>query len=294
MGLDINSVRFLIQARRSGVEFGEVLTFGRQDLNVFPNKMVQLLEAAGYDATRFKGQDKALHAEPCFLSLGATKVHSMDVSDFEGASVVHDLNQPITVALKERFDVVYDGGTLEHVFNFPTALKNCMEMVRVGGRFFTHTVANNWCGHGFYQFSPELFYRALSRENGFEVERMIIHRAGPYGGWYEVADPERIRSRVELITFSPVMLLVQARRIASVPIFSQSPQQSDYTPRWQSRSTSGEDGQPLPNPYSAPRPWLSRYLPGLARLLHVIKIGVGLYWKQSLLNRKCFRPARKF
>jgi hypothetical protein len=274
------------------MEFGEVLTFGRQDLNVFPNKMVQLLEAAGYDAARFQGQDKALHSEPCFLSLGATKVHSMDVSDFEGASVVHDLNQPIPVALKERFDVVYDGGTLEHVFNFPTALKNCMEMVRVGGRFFTHTVTNNWCGHGFYQFSPELFYRALSRENGFEVERMIIHRAGPYGSWYEVADPELIRSRVELITFSPVMLLVQARRTASVPIFSQSPQQSDYTPRWQS-GTSSEDGKPLPNPYAAPRPWLARYLPGLARLLHVIKIGVGLYWKQSLLNRKCFRPARK-
>src|SRR5213075_592591 len=263
MGLDINSVRFLIQARRSGVEFGEVLTFGRQDLNVFPNKMVQLLEGAGYDAARFKGPDKALHAEPCFLSLGATKVHSMDVSDFEGASVVHDLNQPITVPLKARFDVVYDGGTLEHVFNFPTALKNCMEMVRVGGRFFTHTVANNWCGHGFYQFSPELFYRALSRENGFELERMVAHRAGPYGAWYEVKDPEQIgaEARVELCSVSPIMLLIQARRVAAVPVFARAPQQSDYTPRWEQKPVE-PGGVPAVNPYAAPRPGLSRSFPG--------------------------------
>jgi hypothetical protein len=293
MGLDINSVRFLIEARRTGTEFGEVLTFGRQDLNVFPARMVQLLEAAGFAATAFKGQDRALHAEPCFVSLGARKVHSMDVSGFEGASVIHDLNQPIGAELKERFDVVYDGGTLEHVFNFPIALKNCMEMVKVGGRFFTHTVANNWCGHGFYQFSPELFFRALSAENGFELERMIIHRAGPYGRWYEVADPEKIQARVELVTFSPVMLLIRARRVAVTPIFARSPQQSDYSPRWKAQPAAGPGITPAPNPYAAPRPWLARFLPALARLLHVIKLGAALYWRQSLCNRKCFRPVKK-
>ena len=293
MGLDINSVRFLIDASRRGTKFGEVLTFGRQDLNVFPARMVKLLEAHGFNAAAFKGDAKALHAEPCFLSLGASKVYSMDVSGFEGASFIHDLNQPIGPELNERFDVVYDGGTLEHVFNFPTALKNCMQMVRVGGRFFTHTVANNWCGHGFYQFSPELFYRALSQENGFEVERLVAHRAGPYGRWYEVADPERIHSRVELLTFSPLMLLIQARRVKLTAIFAASPQQSDYTPRWRNQAASAPDGAPAPNPYAAPRPWLARFLPGLARLLHVIKIGVGIYWQQSLWNRKCFRPVKK-
>ena len=63
-----------------------------------------------------------------------------------------------------QFDVVYDGGTLEHVFNFPVALRNAMELLRPGGRLFTiHTCANNLCGHGFYQFSRELFYRTLSQ-----------------------------------------------------------------------------------------------------------------------------------
>jgi hypothetical protein len=34
--------------------------------------------------------------------------------------------------------------------------------------------ANNQMGHGFYQFSPELFHRVLSTENGFRVRAMYI------------------------------------------------------------------------------------------------------------------------
>ena len=86
----------------------------------------------------------------------------MDASSFEGATVVHDLNLPITEALKGRFDVVCDAGTIEHVMNFPTAIRNCMEMVRVGGHLILGTPANNFFGHGFYQFSPELWFRLFS------------------------------------------------------------------------------------------------------------------------------------
>ena len=291
MGLDINAVRFLIQARQQGVQFGEVLTLGRQDLNVYPKKMAEVFDAHGLPSQAFKGEDKVHHAEPCFLALGAKKVHSMDVSAFEGAEFVHDLNQLIGPELKERFDVVYDGGTLEHVFNFPMALKNCMEMTRVGGQLFLHTIANNYCGHGFYQFSPELFFRALGAENGFKIESMIVHRVGPYGRWYEVSDPEQIRSRVEVITFSPLQLLLRAKRVAAVPIFERTPQQSDYTPRW-TGPVSDQPTTPQVD-YTPPRPFLSKYLPAVARLLHVIKIGFRTYKSMSLWNRKCFRPVNK-
>lgn len=289
MGLDINSVLFLIDARKRGTEFGEVLTLGRQDLNVYPTKMAHVLESHGYPAQAFKGDDKVLYAEPCFLSLGAKKVHSLDMSNFEGAGFVHDLNQPIPPELKERFDLVYDGGTLEHIFQFPTALKNCMEMVRPGGHLFIHTGTNNWCGHGFYQFSPELFFRAFSEENGFEVTRMVLHRVGPYGSWFEVTDPNAIRSRVELVSFTPVQLLIQAKRARSTNVFAKAPQQSDYTPRWQP----AKPGDPPPISYEPPRPRLARLLPGAARLINVFKVGLGLLRTHTLRNRRSFRPVTK-
>ena len=289
MGLDINAVRFLIDARKRGADFGDVLTLGRQDLNVYPAKMVHMLESHGFPATAFKGDAKALYSEPCFLSLGAKKVSSMDFSDFEGANFVQDLNKPVGADLKERFDLVYDGGTLEHVFNFPVALQNCMEMVKPGGHLFIHTGTNGYCGHGFYQFSPELFYRALSPENGFEVARMVLHRVGPYGGWYEVADPNAVRARVELVSLTPMQLLIQAKRTRVTTLFATAPQQSDYTARWQP----ARPGDPPPVSYEQTRPALAKALPGVARLLNVFKNGLGLLRTHTLWNRKSFRSVPK-
>jgi SAM-dependent methyltransferase len=281
MGLDINAVQFLISARQKGTRFDQTLMLGRQGLNVYPRKMVSLLEKHGLPAEKFKAANaECAYAEPFFEALGGIRVESLDFSNFEGAKFVHDLNLPIPASMKEQFDVVYDGGTLEHVFNFPNALRNAMELLRPGGRLFIQNCANNLCGHGFYQFSPELFYRALSPENGFEVERMVIHRVGPYGGWWEVSDPNTIRERVELITFTPMHLMVQAHRTEVKEVFAKMPQQSDYTVRWTAEK---------PEPEAVKTP----LFPRLSRLLHVLKMGVQFYRRQSLGNRRFFSRTRR-
>jgi hypothetical protein len=257
-------------------------------LNVYPAKMRAVLAEAGLPNELFApGAPDTGYAEPVFKSLGARNIWSLDASGFEGAEFTHDLNQPIGADLKARFDLVYDGGTLEHVFNFPMALQNCMEMVRENGRFFMHTVANNWCGHGFYQFSPELFYTVFCPDNGFEVERMILHAVGPYGRWYEVSNPQTIRSRVELFNSLPLQLLVQVRRAKITPLFNRIPQQSDYTPRW------AEQSPDQANPFAPSRPKLAKFLPGVARLIHVAKIGWHMWHNHSLRNRKNFQPVKK-
>jgi hypothetical protein len=291
MGLDINAVRFLIAARKDGVKLGEVLTLGRQDLNVYPLKLIRLFQSHGLSASEFRDGKGVVFAEPVFNQLGASRVYSLDASGFEGANFVHDLNAPIGSELKERFDFVYDGGTLEHIFNFPVALRNCMEMVRLGGRLMIHTVANNYCGHGFYQFSPELFYRALAPSSGYEIEKMIMHMIGPYGRWYEVSDPEEIRARVEFITFAPVQLLIRARRVRVEAVLANPPQQSDYTPRW--KTASGGNSVEATSSFAPSRPALAAWLPGVARLLHVTRMAWAMYRSQTVRNRRLFRPVRK-
>jgi hypothetical protein len=281
MAIDINPAQFLVAAKKKGVSFDRVLMLGRQVLHVAPPIMVDLLQRNQLPPDRFKnGQPGSGYAEPLFESLGAKQVDSMDNSDFEGAKLVHDLNQPIPPAWREQYDVVFDGGTMEHVFQFPTALKNGMELVREGGRLMMHTCANNLCGHGFYQFSPELFYRALGADNGFEVERMIVHRMGPYGSWYDVSDPNAIRSRVELISFTPVMMLVQARRTSIKPIFAKPPQQSDYSVLWQ-------------NAMPAPVKPENNNFAVLRRFTSAAKTGLEFYKRQSLFNRRFFKKTDK-
>lgn len=282
MGLDINAAELLIAARKKGVRFDRSVMLGRSSLHAFPQAVATVLEQNGLPAEKFKqAGPECAYAEPLFEALGATRVDTIDNSDYEGAKFVHDMNQPIPAEWREQFDVVYDGGTLEHVFNFPIALRNSMEMLRPGGRLFIHNCANNMCGHGFYQFSPELFYRALSPENGFEVERMIIHRIGPYGGWYEVKDPEDIKSRVELITFTPMLILVQAKRVAVKEIFARMPLQSDYVVKWQETDKTQVE--------QVKKPVFAR----LAQLIRGIKTGLEFYRRQSLGNRRFFRRIKR-
>lgn len=225
MGIDQNALKFLALARADGVDFSRTLTIGRQRLYV-PSDLVpeDLRTAVGASAEPY--------AEDLFRALGARDVSSLDRSSYEGATVLHDLGAPLPTDLSARHTLVFDAGTLEHVFNFPQALANCMQLVAPGGHLIVCTGANNFCGHGFYQFSPELFYRALSHEQGFSVLRMIACDARPGADWYAVRDPAAAGRRVEIVGPYQVMLMVLARRIADVEPFRQMPQQSDYERAW--------------------------------------------------------------
>jgi hypothetical protein len=122
---------------------------------------------------------------------------------------------------------------------------------------------------------------------------MIAHLVGPYGRWFEVSDPDRIRARVEAITFGPVQLLVQAQRKSVQPIFAKTPLQSDYSQRWEDPDAASAAVGVERKAWAASRPKLANVLPGLARLLHVLNIGFRTYYGLSMRNRRNFRPVKK-
>ncbi len=249
MAIVFNSAKFLAKLHSEKASFGRTLTLGRMNWLVRPENYADLravLLAAGLPPEGIGplfSPDRSVFAEDFFRLLGSEGVDAMDYSDYEGASIVHDLNQPIPADLENTFDLVYDGGCLEHVFNYPVGLANCLRMARVGGRVVLHTPCNNQAGHGFYQFSPELFFRVFSAENGFELEHVLIHetfRAAEGSAWYAVRDPAALGKRVGLDAGAPTMLLVSARKVEHVPPFRQPPLQSDYKPLWrEAQSGSG-------------------------------------------------------
>ncbi|CAO3441342.1 hypothetical protein [Azospirillum endophyticum] len=90
--------------------------------------------------------------------LGFETVQSVDASGFEGAEHVFDLNRPgLLEATRRRYDLIFDAGTLEHVFHLPNALANVAECLEEGGIVLHTLPMNNAVDHGFYQFSPTLF-----------------------------------------------------------------------------------------------------------------------------------------
>ena len=140
---------FPLSAERLGLHGSSVCTLGPQVFGITDRSFGALLKGVWRQAEPLLPADRArlYFADDVLLPLGY-HVDSMDASDYEGANIVHDLNLPIPPALRERYDLVWDGGTLEHIFNFPVAIFNAMHMVKVGGHLLLETPTNNQCGHG--------------------------------------------------------------------------------------------------------------------------------------------------
>jgi SAM-dependent methyltransferase len=240
MGFTAGDVKFLLSGLQLGIKTDSVLTLGHQSLHVRPGKVNEMLRSYGHPNT-VPSDIALLFADDIFEALGFKSYDSMDNADYESASILHDLNKPIPASLHGKFDLVWDGGTLEHVFNFPIAVANALQMVKVGGHVVFVLPANNQCGHGFYQFSPELFFWILVPENGYELIR--IYMTGK-GGPYHVADPASVGGRVELLNDNGALLMVHAKKIQEAQIFSTIPQQSDYVSLWdEAGEAKEEDGR---------------------------------------------------
>ncbi len=249
MGIDVNGARFLLDASRNGVNMERCATLGRQEMHLSARRLESVFRSFSVDLEE-GAAECMLDNNGCrgycegFLSrCGAKRITSFDNSAYEGATAVHDFNLPLPAEFEGRFSCVIDSGTLEHVFDFPTAIGNCMRMVEQGGHFLSITPCNNFMGHGFYQFSPELFYGVLSEKNGYAVERMFIFESGPDARWYRVAAPREVGGRVELANSAMTYLLVQARRTGVNVPQDITPQQSDYIPMW----VSGRSASPPPD-----------------------------------------------
>ncbi len=112
--------------------------------------------------------DNAPTPEDFYKGLGFDEVHTMDVSPYQGASHIHDLNKPLPAELAGQYDAVLSGGTLEHVFDIANALRCVAAMVKVGGTVICDAPMNNWIDHGFYQLSPTLKFDFFGA-NEFEL-----------------------------------------------------------------------------------------------------------------------------
>lgn len=236
MGLNINGVKFLLSAKTRGVSFNRILMIGRQSLAIKPNEIRQLLRLPmdrklKRDLLQLRlGSD--VYAEELFYILGAENIESMDKTNYEGATITHDLNLPVPEQLKNRYNVVLDGGSLEHIFNVPVALKQCMEMLKIGGHYVGLTPCNNYTGHGFYQFSPELFLRAFSSENGFEILDIVLYEEDGVSTWYKISEPEIRYRRITFQNKVPAHLLILAKKKETKSIFNDYPQQKMYEELW--------------------------------------------------------------
>jgi hypothetical protein len=246
MGIDRNGLKLLLYAKKKiGVDFSLTATIGRQEVHFKTKHLINALKSFKfqYKQSDIKEIINNKYAEFLFHYLGANKIDSFDCSDYESATFVQDFNLAIPDTFKEKYSAVIDGGSLEHIFNFPVAIKNCMEMIKPEGYFIAITPANNFMGHGFYQFSPELYYNIFQQTNGFEIKDVIIFSINSKR-FYHVKDPQKLRRRVNLINKTPTYLFIVAKKKSTKPIFNLTPQQSDYLIQWENSCSVRKNNPP--------------------------------------------------
>jgi hypothetical protein len=228
MGINAQVAAIIVYLRSHNFVGDELLSLGRQDKSFSLKDLRNINSSMGAGWT--ESQMKAAVTDPTaetFLNLSGFKVsRAIDASGFEGADIIHDLNCAIPERLQDITSFFYDGGTLEHVFDVATSFKNAFDLLRVGGIALFAPPANNLCGHGFYQFSPELFFRVLGA-NGFDSIHVYLVTAIRPTKWLKCVDPSRAGRRYQFYGGEPLQLIAiarKAKRLQSLVI----PQQSDY------------------------------------------------------------------
>jgi hypothetical protein len=172
MAIPANRAYQLAKTVKAARPRGLVATLGAQTVTTTDEDLERIAAALGLRLG--KGQ--------LFERLGLSGLESIDISDFEGATHLFDLNAPgVPQHLKGRFGWVFNGGTIEHVFHVPNALRNVFELLSPDGVVTHGGPVNGWVDHGFYQFSPTLFldYYFANRFEILEAEIVEADKDDP-------------------------------------------------------------------------------------------------------------------
>jgi SAM-dependent methyltransferase len=287
VGLDVNGIRLILYAKRLGADFESVVTIGRQGLHLAPAQLYRELSRFGLDCPADLAGTNLAYCEPFFSLLGARATTSIDVSGYENATIIHDMNLPLPERLKGKFSAVVDAGTLEHIFNYPVGLKNCMDLLRTGGFFISITPANNFMGHGFYQFSPELFFSVFTSTNGFKLIRLLICEHFDDSQWYEVSKPKgSIEGRITLVNHHPTYLMCIACRLDErCEPLKAAPHQFDYVQTW---SRPNPNKEQMSNSASGLRCMIKEMLkavPGINTLVRNVR-----YYRKPVFPKRDYTP----
>ncbi len=122
-----------------------------------------------------------------FRMLGLSEVLAIDVSDFEGAEVILDFNQPLPVEFEGVADLVVDGSLLDNIFNPCMGLQNVGRMLSPGGRCFLINRGNATMEHGtpYTIFNPFWFFDYFTW-NDFAYCDVYVVSFAKQSGWYFV------------------------------------------------------------------------------------------------------------
>jgi hypothetical protein len=240
MGIDIVGFHSFLKGLLHTKNYNNILTLGRQGLDINLDianhiaKQYNIYFQSNYPFVPWEefSPNKAF-CERMLTSFGFKNVDSIDFSDYEKASIIHDLNKPIPTDLK-KYDYILDGGTVEHIFNAPQVYENIFNLLEVNGIYVSIACNNNYSGHGFYQYSPDFYASIMQNKYGMELLELKLAKLHTEPkDWHDVSVIHMDyngRNIFHFDTNTPVYIVCVARKISNerASLILEPPMQYSY------------------------------------------------------------------
>lgn len=174
MGINAEQVEILGQLRAARLleGFVSVVELGAQDVCAPPEAVRAVLQRHGLDAP----VGTLNKAAGIYAPFGFVRYVAIDATSQHG-SLPYDLNHDLAAVcgFTEKFDLVTNLGTGEHVFDQRALFANMHALCRVGGLMIQCLPAQGLVNHAFYNYHPK-FLADLASANRYEIVSVAFTR----------------------------------------------------------------------------------------------------------------------
>jgi hypothetical protein len=177
MGLSRTFLLDLIELKRSGaldrartlIEIGDQQISDPFILSPELDDLCGLFQCQKPPFLRPVGEENFTNLAPSSAAFWRTLGFDKQAIDIRGDAIRIDLNhETVPSPLRNKFDLLLNLGTSEHVANQGNAFQIMHDLVHAGSVMYHEVPAGGLIDHGFVAYQPK-FFHALCRENNYEL-----------------------------------------------------------------------------------------------------------------------------
>lgn len=181
MGINIQALKALLHENNYKKLSGDILLVGRSTVTISKprlngllkdyNLILNLKNEANVPETRHSNEEFDVDDIELFncLSDEIKSINVLDVSDYEGADVIVDLNNNIGNAQKKKYDFIFDSSVLDNIFNPAQGIFNLSSLLKNKGRIL-HLHHTSFFPGSMIACPPEWFYSFYSLNGAHDTK----------------------------------------------------------------------------------------------------------------------------
>lgn len=194
MGIVHQMARLIVAEHAYKPIAGEFLLCGRQSVFLAPKDALKIVSDAKVlrpaikprlDESTRGGQGRGWISDESFFELFTdATLNAVDVSDYEGANIVHDMCTPVPQALHGRFNFMFNGSCMDNLANPAAFLANTSRMLAPGG-VVMHIEHGSLARGAYLMYSADYFhdFYAVNRYADCKVYMALFEKSHREETW---------------------------------------------------------------------------------------------------------------